>query len=133
MRAYDLIETGFMIKLDLKLFDREAVMKALYRFHDKYIISYETKKSFVYVYFETSDKIYSVEAEVADIMKELSFQMIRLDTARRTRGLRELLVARALYATCIEPERTTIETDPEAKKTSWKEDQDRIFLSWSAE
>ncbi|MBQ4432380.1 MAG: hypothetical protein II877_12825, partial [Synergistaceae bacterium] len=61
------------------------------------------------------------------------FQMIRLDTARRTRGIRELLVARSLYATCIEPERDVPEHDEAEAKSGWREDQSHIFASWSEE
>ena len=64
-------------------------------------------------------------------MKELTFQMLRLDTARRTRGIRELLVARALYATCIEPEHDLPEPDNDTKTLSWRDDQNHIFTSWS--
>ena len=131
MKAYELIDNGFAIKLDRNLYAREAVMKALYRFHEKYIISYETDESFVYVFFETYAKIEAIEQEIAEIMKELSFQMIRLDTARRTRGIRELLVARSLYATCIEPERKIPESDNTDQKSNWRDDQNHIFASWS--
>ena len=66
------------MRLDRNLYARETVMKALYRFHDEYVISYETEGAFIRVFFETSATIDSVEHEVAEIMKELSFQMIRL-------------------------------------------------------
>ena len=131
MRAYELTENGFAIRLDRNLYAREAVMKALYRFHDKYIISYETDRAFICVFFETRVKIESVENEIAEIMKELSFQMIRLDTASRTRGVRELLVARSLYATCIEPERENPESEDSYSQSSWRDDQKHIFESWS--
>lgn len=133
MRACELTDKGFTIKLDRNLYAREAVMKALYRFHDKYIISYETDGAFIYVFFETESKIEYAEQEIKAIMKELSFQMIRLDTARRTRGIRELLVARSLYATCIEPEREIPESDNTEKEADWLYDQNRIFAGWSEE
>ena len=132
MKSYELTENGFVIKLDRNLYAREAVMKALYRFHEKYVISYETDGEFIHVFFETSAKINSIEQEVSEIMKELTFQMIRLDTARRTKGIRELLVARSLYASCIEPEHEIPETDNAAEEESdWREDQNRIFSGWS--
>ena len=106
-------------------------MKALYHLHNKYVISYETDGAFIHVFFETSAKIEPIEHEIAGIMKELSFQMIRLDTARRTRGIRELLVARSLYATCIEPERENPEPDNTDSQSSWRDDQSHIFASWS--
>ncbi len=131
MKAYELIKDGFTIKIDRNLYAREAVMKALYRFHTRYIISYETEGAFIQVFFETRSNIDSVDNEVAEIMQELNFQMLRLDTARRTRNIRELLVARALYATCIEGKREVPETDNAG--SNWQDDQYRIFASWSAE
>lgn len=77
MRAYELTVDGFTIRLDRNLYAREAVMKALYRFHDKYIISYETEGAFIRVFFEAQSQTESVEQEISRIMKELSFQMIR--------------------------------------------------------
>ena len=131
MKAYELIKNGFTIKIDRNLYAREAVMKALYRFYTRYIISYETEGAFIQVFFETRSNIDSVDNEVAEIMQELNFQMLRLDTARRTRNIRELLVARALYATCIEDKREVLETDN--VESNWQDDQNRIFASWSAE
>lgn len=104
-------------------------MKALYRFHDAHIISYKTDGVFIHVFFETSANIESAERETAAIMKELSFQMIRLDTARRTRGIRELLVARSLYATCIEPERDNPDPEEAEQASSWRDDQRHIFAT----
>ena len=69
LRAYKLTDNGFSIKLDRNLYAREAVMKALYRFHDKYIISYETDGAFIHVFFETCAKIESIEHEISSIMK----------------------------------------------------------------
>ena len=133
MRACELTDNGFVIRLDRNLYAREAVMKALYRFHDKYVISYEIDGAFIHVFFETGAKTEAIEHEIKAVMKELSFQMIRLDTARRTRGIRELLVARSLYATCIEPEREISESDNAEKESEWLNDQNRIFASWSEE
>lgn len=131
LKAYELIDEGFAIRLDRNLYAREAVMKAFYRFHDEYVISYETDNEFIHVFFEKNSKIEAVEDEVARIMKELSFQMIRLDTAHRTKGIRELLVARSLYATCIEPERETSKFENKESDSSWRDDQNNIFASWS--
>lgn len=133
MSAYELTEKGFSIRLDRNLYAREAVMKALYRFHDRYIIYYETDGEFIRVFFEACAEIESIEQELAEIMKELSFQVIRLDTARCTKGIRELLVARSLYATCIEPEHEPPDAEAQENPTSWRDDQNHIFASWFAE
>lgn len=133
MKAYDRIEEGFSLKLDMRLFERSAVMKALYRFHDKYVISYEIEGQYLCIDFETTNLSDSYEEDVSEIMKELSFQMIRLDTVRHTHSIRELLVARALYATCIEPERNDQRETDAIDNSDWHKDKNRIFASWFEE
>lgn len=132
MQAYRRIENGFSISLNLSIYARPAVMKAFYKYHQQYMISYEVQGDHLEVSFETSKQIADVDAVVASILKELSYQMIRYDTMRTTGHVRELLVARALYATCIEEERA-IENIPEKACPSWMDDQRNIFTSWSAE
>ena len=134
LHGYMKTENGFAIKLDLRLYDRAAFVKAFYRFHSQYIISYDVNNPYVDVYFEPIHPINDMNNEVASILRELDFQMIRVDTIRQTKGIRELLVARSLYATCIEQEKSI--ADPVASDNDyedWREDQDKIFASWSEE
>lgn len=133
MRAYTLIDSGFSIRLDLRLYEREAVIKTLYRYHDKYMISYEVEGNSIIISFETNSPVDDYSTEVSSILKELDFQMIRIDTIRRTSHIRELLVARSLYATCIEPEHDELEEEDGEDDSDWHEDQKSIFSSWSAE
>lgn len=132
MQAYKSIDKGFCLSLDMSLYARPAVMKALYKYHDQFVISYESQGERLFVYFETMSPLPNVEEKVSEILKELSFQMIRYDTMKRTSQVRQLLVARALYATCIEDSRT-IDSDIEAGSDTWKEDKRNIFSSWSSE
>lgn len=132
MKAYRLIDNGFCISLNLSLYARPAVMKALYKYHQKYMISFEVNHDHLDVYFETTSATEDIDVLVASILKELSYQMIRYDTMHATNQVRQLLVARALYATCIEEDRT-LETSSGNEQSSWKDDQRNIFASWSAE
>ena len=133
MQAYRKIERGFCLSLNLSLYARPAVMKALYRYHEQFMISFEIEKDHLLVYFESPTQVMDIDGVVASIQKELSFQMIRFDTMQATNHIRELLVARALYATCIEEERIIEEESAGTTSASWEEDQRRIFSSWSAE
>lgn len=133
MKAFTLIDGGFCIKLDLRLYEREAVMKTLYRFHEKYLIYYELEGNYIVIIFEGQKSLDEYTTDVSLVLKELDFQMIRIDTIRRTSHIRELLVARSLYATCIEPEHNESQVEDEIDKSDWHEDQKRIFSSWSME
>ena len=133
MHAYDITESGFRIALDMRLYDRSAVIKALYRFHDDYIISYEIDGTELQVFFDNKDTISDYNTVVSEVMKELDFQMIRLDTISKTKDIRELLIARALYATCIEPEREPENVDEEKINSDWESDINGIFASRTPE
>ena len=133
MTNFERTETGFLIRIPLRLYARPAVIKALYAYREKYLICYELKESDLVVSFEPlHNGAYDLREEVSAIMMDLDFQMIRYDTMRQTKEIRELLVARALYTTCLEPEHE--EPDPEeARSDSWREDIQGIFSSWAAE
>lgn len=133
MQAYELIERGFRISLNMSLFARPAVMKALYKYHQQFLISFEIENDHLLVYFESSDPITDVNGMVASILAEINYQMIRYDTMRSTNQIRQLLVARALYATCIEDERVLDDDVTEPSPASWMDDQNNIFASWGAE
>ena len=60
--------------------------------------------------------------------------MLRYDTIRQTDGIRQLLVGRALYASCVDMEHEEPAEDSGDEYEpgpSWQEDRDRIFESWS--
>ena len=124
-------ECGFVIELDTSIYARAAVMKALYHLQDDYIISYERDGAKLLIYFDWLNADYSSEWKktAAQVMREINFEMIRYDTMRATSHIRELIVGRALYATCVETEHD-INVEPSSNE-SWKEDALGIFKSWS--
>ena len=134
MTTYEKTSFGFLIRIPLNLYARPAVIKALYSYRDKYLISYELTDQDLIIYFEpVKDISFELKEEVSNILKDLDFQMIRYDTMNGTKEIRELLVARALYTTCIEPEHEELDTVVEDNVSSWKNDIQGIFSSWASE
>ena len=132
-KNYKKTESGITIRIPLTLYARPAVIKALYPYHDEHLITYELIKDELFLYFEPiKNNITDIQVFVADIMKALDYQMIRYDTMKATNEIRQLLVGRALYATCIEPDHAD-GTPNESDTTSWKEDTEAIFKTWSNE
>lgn len=131
---YDMTEQGFVLHLDATVYARPAVMKAFYHLQDRYIISYERRYKTLDVYFDYLDREYeALPDQICSIMAELSFEMIRYDTVKETSALRELLVGRALFATCVDmgrEESNDASTQP-SMENSWLEDKDNIFSSWT--
>ena len=131
---YETTDQGFVLHLDATVYARPAVMKAFYRLQDRYIISYERQGNLLDVYFDYSkSNTETVEDQIRRIMEELSFEMIRYDTMRETSNLRELLVGRALYATCVDMGREENKDEEPPAESSWIEDRNHIFSSWSDE
>jgi len=130
-RFYRELGSGFEITVDLSLYARPAVMKALYRQQEKYAITYERRGKWLRVCFTPiMDTTVEVASEAAEALRRIQFEMLRYDTMRQTAHVRELLVGRALYATCVEAER--VDTDVEDDGAgSWKDDAERILESWN--
>lgn len=133
---YEMTEQGFVLHLDATVYARPAVMKAFYHLQKRYIISYERRGEALDVYFDwPGESAGDLSERLRGIMEELSFEMLRYDTLRETSNLRELLVGRALYATCVEmgrgDENLAREDEPEGE--SWTRDRARIFESWTDE
>ena len=134
MMNYERTDSGFMIPISLRLYARPAVIKALYPYREKYMISYELSDDTLDIFFDNiNDSPIELEKEVAGILRDLDFQMIRFDTMNSTKEIRELLVARALYTTCIEPDHETIDLENDSSGESWQDDLQGIFSSWTSE
>lgn len=133
---YDITDQGFVLHLDATVYARPAIMKAFYHLQNRYIISYERLDTKLDVYFDYIDEpSEDLSEQIRSIMTELNFEMIRYDTMRETSNLRELLVGRALYATCVDMGREANDSTPEqvSEVSSWTEDRDHIFDSWTKE
>lgn len=128
---YEKYDNGFCVHFSCEVYSRPAVLKALYAFHDRFLISYEITEKTLDVFFEPVKVLDEpIKEIVAAIQKELDFQMIRYDTMKSTNDIRKLLVARSLFTSCIEPEVQAAEETSGIDK-EWKKDADSIFATWS--
>ena len=133
---YDVTEQGFVLHLGASIYARPAVMKAFYHLQGGYIISYERRGGTLDAYFDCpGEPIGNLSERLRGIMEELSFEMLRYDTLRETSNLRELLVGRALYASCVDLGSDAEYPAPEKgdEMDSWTRDRARIFESWTDE
>lgn len=114
--------------VDDRLFCKEAVLKATYLFIDDYYvtasISDEHKISITIEAKETQ--------EIKDIDKrfcnELIAQMVRYNIANSNKVMKELILGRALYSTCVDmEEEQDISENPEVKCDYSIDD---IAVSW---
>lgn len=86
-----------------------VVMKTAYMFIDKVYIYFDYEKANLLRVEFTSKEEYnksSMEKMVGEFYNELLNQVLRLKIFEKTKNIRELILGRALYSTCIETEKT---------------------------
>lgn len=115
------------ISFSKEIYPKSALLKAAYAFTDK-----------AYVYLDATVDSYEVDIEAKngssvtekEFMNELLSQTVRLDVYKRTKNIRELLLARSIASTVIEtPHAETIEetdnTDIDGILRDWFEDDNK--------
>ncbi|MEF9974932.1 MAG: hypothetical protein RR893_13515, partial [Clostridia bacterium] len=87
--AYIATSNGFELTLDLSLYARPAVMKALYCLSDAYSIAYERKGKRLHIYLTDAESAHAdYSSEAAKALRLIQFEMLRYDTMRRTSHVR---------------------------------------------
>ena len=105
-------------------------MKALYKWTDVYSVSFYRKSNMLIVDFDTkANESRDYYADKQQALNDLYFETIRRDVISQTSNLRELLVGRALYATCIE-QNDVEQSEKSATLSSWREDAQAILSTW---
>lgn len=108
MSKHSAIKKICVLEVDDRLFCREAVLKASYLFIDKYFIlpSYKQDHT-ISISIEAKDGN-STDGIDKAFGNELIAQMVRYNLAKSNRTMKELILGRALYSTCLdeaEPDR----------------------------
>ncbi len=125
----------FVLHLDMCLYNRAAVLKVLNRWTSQYAINLSrTSKDTIEIVFDPLQDVSSdKKIDSQKIHNELIHEMLRLEIIAQTSNVRELLVGRALYATCIEVDKASSDTSPANTEQTWQEDCRRILASWSSD
>lgn len=115
------------ITIDDRIFHREAILKTAYLFTDRFFLHLS--------YVDEHHILVTVEAklqqEIEDIDKsfsnELLSQMLRYHIAKNEKNLKELILGRALFSTCIDTDDTVSLIEDENNVQYSLED---IAISW---
>ena len=104
-----------VIKCDDRLFCREAVLKAAYQYLDLYYIhlSYASEHEIaVELSAKPGTEIDNIDSSFGN---ELIAQMVRYQLSVSNKGMKDLILGRALYSTCIDTEDTYDEEQSESQ------------------
>ena len=112
-----------------EIYSREAVLKAAYVYTDR-----------AYLHIDADSDSYIVELTPRESMKaptqkefdnEVLAQMVRIDVQKRTKNVRELILARAFASSVVETKADNGEQEPKPADT--RDDIDSILTDWFQE
>ena len=91
-----------IFSVDDRIFRAEAVLKASYMFLDKYYVSaeYRAEHSIVVtVEPKSTESMVDIDKKFSN---ELISQMVRYDLLKSNKAMKELILGRALFSTCLD-------------------------------
>ncbi len=116
-----------VIKVDDRIFCKEAILKASYFFVDRFYVHLSYREGH-YISIELTPKP-GIDATGVDrsFENELIAQMVRYQVSQSNKDLKELILGRALYSTCID--RIQEPESPEDDEVSFPS-LDEIAVDW---
>lgn len=90
------------IKLDKDVYPLMAIKKAVSNFFDDVYVKIEDDNKNFIINFKLQDKQGDLEEVIDEFYNECLRESLRYEISVETKNLRELIVGRALYTTCIE-------------------------------
>lgn len=101
------------LELDKALYDRRALLKAVYRFTDRAYIHLSQDDSRWLVSWRTKE---GKHVDAGELENELIAQTLRLQLLEESGDLRKILLARAMASTVIEEETVSLESEEDTKE-----------------
>ena len=95
------------IVLSKEIYPIVVVKKTLANYLSECFIKIDVEKNDIILYLKNNKPI-DIEKTVLDLYNELLFELIRYDISIETKNIRELLIGRALYSTCIDVEKDNV-------------------------
>lgn len=135
-RLYEIENEYIKIILDVDIYPIIVIEKTISNFLDIAFAKIEKKNNKIIVKLVLTSK-QNTNNIVGKFYNELLEESLRYNIARETKNLRELIVGRALYSTCIEVdnvenEKETIKVENESFSNTEEKDYDieEIAVNW---
>lgn len=119
--------------LNEEIYNLPVIKKALYNFIDDgyFILNYGNSNIIIAKIFLKNNAI-NKELFVKELYNELFNESLRFDIMKQTKNIRELILGRALYSTCIDTEDDENDND-DKKQENNNYDINNIAVNWFEE
>ena len=120
------------ISISKELYPLITIKKAIANYLDNVYIKLEDVNNNVLLKIQLKNENYDLEKIVGEFYNELLRESLRYDIANETKNLRELIIARALYTTCIDVDGENIEEMNTTNAETYEEEFDinEIAVNW---
>ncbi len=114
MDNYKIDKDNITFYIDTNIYNDAVIKKAIYNFIEdrKVILNKINEKTVVVVSKKSNDDI---ENFVKNFYSELLNESLRFEVMNETKNIRELILGRALYSTCIDTEENEETTEKDNK------------------
>lgn len=137
-RLYEIENEYIKIILNADIYPVVVIEKTVSSFLDRAVIKLEKKNAEIIVKFILNDnENIDISNIIGEFYNKLVEEGLRYNISRETKELRELIVGRALYSTCIEVdnvenEKETIKVENESFSNTEEKDYDieEIAVNW---
>ena len=126
-KFYTINDNYAEIVLSKDIYPLVSVKKALTNFMDKTYIKIKDNNSEIMVQMVLQENKVDIEKLIGEFYNELLRESLRYNIAIETKNLRELIVGRALYTTCIDLEENQEEKNEDIEETY---NLDEIAVNW---
>ena len=116
-KFYTIKDNYAEILLSKDIYPLVSVKKALANFMEETYIKISSDKDKIIVQMVLKENKKNLEKIIGELYNEFLRESLRYNIAIETKNLRELIVGRALYTTCIDLENNQKEEKPEIEKT----------------
>ena len=127
-KFYTINDSYAEILLSKDIYPLVSVKKALANFMEETYIKINSNKDEIVVQIVLQENKEDLEKIIGEFYNELLRESLRYNIAIETKNLRELIVGRALYTTCID-----LEENQEEKNNDKEEEEyslDEIAVNW---
>lgn len=133
-KLYKIEENYAEIFLERELYPLLAVQKAISNFLETTFVKISTKNNKIIIHMVLQKNIEDLDTIVGNFYNELLRETLRYNISKETKHLRELIVGRALYSTCIDAqdESEVLDENDNQKSDEYKENYniDDIAVNW---
>ena len=139
MKEFYIIEDNYaIIELSSNIYPTISVQKAIANFMDLTYIKLEEKENKIILKLKIKDNKENLEQIIGEFYNELLRESLWYNISKETKNLRELIVGRALYTTCIEMDKELTEKQEILESTKDNDDfneeedfpLDEIVINW---